>query len=281
MRRRFSSQFLGMNSSLIYEGDSAYLVDPGVFPKEVERIKNFIDQQNIRNLIVLLTHTHGDHISGWSAFREYPTYGHQAVSEKSQSVRDNDVRYLQGVFRKQGLEKIDHLMFPDNIRYVADGELRGIDPYSFTFFHVPGHATDMSAIVIPEERLLLSGDMLIQIPAPFILNSTRKYWQSLKRFKKLVTDYDLDCLIPGHGKPAKSQQDIMRRIEHEQEYLHQLIWEGVKLAKTGITGDELKKELFRNFKEYANLHSHQTNVQTFMRELDDWLADQDLDLFID
>ena len=47
MRRRFTSQFLGMNSVVVYQDNSGYLIDPGVFPQEIEKIKIFLDKENI------------------------------------------------------------------------------------------------------------------------------------------------------------------------------------------------------------------------------------------
>ncbi len=281
MRRRFSSQFLGMNSTVVYEAENAYLIDPGVFPRETRRIEKYLQENGLSQISILLTHTHGDHISGWNRLPRYPTYGHVRIAAKSESVRNNDVRYLKGMFRKQGIEDLDDLTFPDNIQYLDEGEFKKIPPHSFAFFYVPGHAVDMTTIVVPGENLMFSGDMLVQIPAPFILNSTRKYWHSLKKFRKLVEEYDIRCLIPGHGKPAKSTEDILNRIRHEQEYLQKLVWEGIKLARTGMSGNALKQELLQLFDKMSQLHSHQANVQTFLRELDNWLDDRETDLAID
>ncbi len=281
MRRRFSSQFLGMNSTVVYENGYAYLVDPGVFPKETQHIKDFLQQEGIFEKAVLFTHTHGDHISGWQAFPNEPAYGHEVIAKKTEDMRNNDVRYLRGMWRKQGIENLDGLKFPDNIRYQPDGKFLEIPPYSFAFFHVPGHSIDMCAIIVPKENMMFSGDMLIQAPAPFILHSTRRYWTSLKRFKKLAVEYDIRCLVPGHGKPAKSPEEVLRRIRNEQEYLQQLVREGIKLAKEGVEGDELRHRLYSYSNRLVQLHSHQANVQTFIREKDLWLSDKNPDLSID
>jgi len=274
MFRRFSSQFLGMNSGVIYQGHAAYVIDPGVFPQEVRKIKDFLKKENLEQITVLLTHTHGDHISGWFAFKDYPTYGHKCISRKSREVRDNDVRYLMGMYRKQGIEDTDDLVFPEPIIYLEDGIEETIPPYTFIFYHVPGHSPDMSAIVIPEEKMLFSGDMLIQGPTPFILHSTRLYWKSLQRFQELVDHYDLNCLIPGHGKPARSRNEIMERIEHEKKYLKNLVWEGLKLAQAGLDKGEIKTQLTNLNNNFARTHAHQANVQTFMRELEEWLDEE-------
>lgn len=273
MFRRFSSQFLGMNSTVVYKGSAAYLVDPGVFPAETERIADFLAREGILNIAVLFTHTHGDHISGWRVFRDFPAYGHQAIRAKPDAVRRNDVRYLEGMFRKQGIEETGGLKFPDNIEYLKDGEELEIPPYSFRFFHVPGHSTDMSVIVIAGEHLFFSGDMLIQTPVPFVLSSIRQYWESLRRIRRLVDEFDLQCLVPGHGKPARSREGILTRIRREQTYLQKLVGEGVKLLQTGVETDDLKLQLENLFSDFAQFHSHQTNVQTFLREQEDWLAE--------
>ncbi|MFZ0390075.1 MAG: MBL fold metallo-hydrolase, partial [Calditrichia bacterium] len=98
MRRRFSSQFLGMNSTVVYEYGAAYVVDPGVFPQESSRILNFLHKKEVTDITVLLTHTHGDHISGWQEFSRFPCYAHECISAKTPDMRNNDVRYLRGMW---------------------------------------------------------------------------------------------------------------------------------------------------------------------------------------
>ncbi|MBN2365446.1 MAG: MBL fold metallo-hydrolase [Calditrichaeota bacterium] len=273
MLRRFSSQFLGMNSTLVYDNSEAYLIDPGVFPPELQRIRKFMIDQKLIESILLLTHTHGDHISGWHAFHDLPVYAHECLKSKSEDVRNNDVRYLRGMYRKQGYENLDDLRFPDDVNLIKDGEFMEIPPYSFAFFHTPGHSTDMTAIVIPEEKMLFSGDMLIQTQTPFILHSIRQYWKSLGRLKDVVVLYDIGCLIPGHGKPAKSQEDIIRRIENEQSYVQKLAVEGMEIVHAADSEEEIKLKLNQKFPKIAALHSHQSNVQTFLREYEDIYLD--------
>ena len=274
MKRRFSSQFLGMNSAIIYRERSAFLIDPGVFPPELQRIRHFIETENISEINLLLTHTHGDHISGWKTFSEFPVYSHRCLEEKSPQVRMNDVRYLQGMYRKQGYENFEMLAFPEQAILVDEGKFLNLNPYSFAFFHVPGHSGDMTSIIIPEEKVLLSGDMLIQSPVPFILHSIRQYWSSLKKLKQLVIQYHIDCLIPGHGKPAKVQSEIISRIENEQRYVKELVQVGKNFLSQGTEEIDLKKKLEMHFPKWSQFHTHQSNVQTFMREYLDLAIDE-------
>ena len=274
MVRRFSSQFLGMNSAVIFHDGTAHLVDPGVFPKEIARIKNFLHQEHLVKTTILLTHTHGDHISGWHAFSDHPTFAHISVSTKSEMIRDNDVRYLQGMYRKQGITDIESLTFPVDLRYVQEGELIQHLPVSFSFFHTPGHSIDMSVIVFPEEKLLVSGDMLIQTPLPFVLHSILEYWNSLAKIKKLVFEFNLHTHVPGHGKPASDQEELLKRILHEQKYLQKLVLRGKECLVKNMTDNEIKEKLSSCFPELTTLHAHQSNIQTFIREQDSLSADE-------
>jgi hydroxyacylglutathione hydrolase len=276
MRRRFTSQFLGMNSVVVYQDNNGYLIDPGVFPQEIEKIKTFLNKEDIHQIVILLTHTHGDHISGWNAFQNYPSYCHESISQKSQDVRNNDVRYLQGMYRKNGFEDFDQLKFPENIYYMAEGEFKVIPPASFAFFHLPGHSTDMSAIVIKEEKLLFSGDMLIQSPTPYILHSINEYWESLNSINELVYKYDIHCLIPGHGKPARNKDEMLFRINNEQKYIKKLVTTGIEIFQRNPDLKKFKEEFLYYFGEFKDLHSHQINVQTLMREINDLTSLSDL-----
>ncbi len=277
MKRRFSSQFLGMNSVVVYEGAAAYLIDPGVFPPELQRIRDFIDKEGFTTVNILLTHTHGDHISGWKTFGEYSVFIHRCQEQKTAQMRANDLRYVQGMYRKQGYENFEWLAFPDHATFVDDGKFISLPPFSFAFFHVPGHSTDMTAIIVPEEKLMLSGDMLIQTPIPFILHSIGQYWKSLQRLQKLVLEYEITCLIPGHGKPASPQTEIIERIVNEKKYVQELIKTGTKLVQQGLDDILLKEELELHFPQWAHFHAHQVNVQTFLREYPNLIDDEFLD----
>ena len=272
MRRRFSSQFLGMNTTVVYHQTAAFLIDPGVFPYELEKIREFLTARHIREVKILFTHTHGDHISGWYAFREFPAYGHESIAQKNQTVRNNDIRYIRGVYRKQRIAELEQLQFPEPIHYVSDGQELTTAPNSVIFFHIPGHAVDQSLLIVPDEQLAFSGDMLIQAPVPFVLHSMREYRDSLDRIRTLIDQFDIQCLIPGHGKPARDRQEILVRINREQDYIDRLTSEGIRLYHQGIDGDELRNRLYGLEPRLAQLQPHQTNVQTFLRELSRWIV---------
>lgn len=268
MVKRFSSKFLLMNSGIVYNQGSAYLVDPGVFPEEILNISRFFKSKDIKHLALLLTHTHGDHISGWHKFSQWSTYSHEIAGKKSQESIDHELRYLKGIYRKAGYIDHNKLAFPDKIELVKEGEIINIPPYTFTFYQIPGHSSDMCAIHIPEKKLLFSGDMLIQRPTPFILHSIRKYFNSLHKLINIVREQKIQLLIAGHGKPATSQHEILNRLSYELDYIKSIVRYGYELSN--LSDANLAKKLYNFSGKYLYLHSHCTNVQTLLRERDTW-----------
>jgi glyoxylase-like metal-dependent hydrolase (beta-lactamase superfamily II) len=126
----------------------------------------------------------------------------------------------------------------------------------------------MCAIHIPVKKLLFSGDMLIQAPTPFILHSIQKYYNSLRKLMNIVQDKNIKLLIPGHGKPATTEQAILNRKSHELNYIQSLVQYGFELSEYSNENPALK--LYNFSTKYSNLHSHYANVQTLLRERDKW-----------
>ena len=183
-------------------------------------------------------------------------------------VRQNDVKYVKGIYRKKGVPYAEELVFLDNILYVNDAELQDMLPFSFQIYHMPGHSKDMNVIILPEVKVIFSGDMLINATTPFILHSVVEYCESLLSIKDLVIKKNIDYLIPGHGKTAKVQTEILDRIDHEISYVKKMVSVATKLQTINIPENQIKKRLYQISNDFENLHSHQTNVQTLLREID-------------
>ena len=108
--------------------------------------------------------------------------------------------------------------------------------------------------------------MLIDTPLPFILHSITAYWNSLNKIKTIIERFDLQQLIPGHGRPATSQDQILKRILKERRYIQKLVLRGKQCLDKHYSEGKLKDNLLNCFPDLANLHAHQSNIQTFIRE---------------
>lgn len=192
----------GTNSYLIGQ-QSLVLIDPGpVSPKHCQAI---LDAASLRGKIdyILLTHTHSDHSPG--------------------------VVELQ---KKTGAKLA---LFPEptgepfaDIPVKADIPLRHLDRLpdflpNIQAIHTPGHASNHLCFYIPLEKILFTGDHLMNGSTVVIASpdgNMSEYLDSLRLLKTL----DIEYLCPGHGsvmdKPMLVvDKTISHRLAREQKVL--------------------------------------------------------------
>jgi cyclase len=101
-------------------------------------------------------------------------------------------------------------------------------------------------VYLPKERLLITGDILVN-PIPFAIGGTypSAWLQSLQRLKAL----DPLIIVPGHGPVERDQRFLDANLK-----LFQQVLEDVKHAKaTGLSLEQTSAQLERNVGSYAAL----------------------------
>lgn len=129
--------FDATNVWLLTSADRAALVDPGFRdPADVARVAEALGGRELK--MVLLSHTHPDHVAGLPAvlerFGSVPVYVHPAEAERVPG--DADVRALQG----------------GRALMLAGRLVRAV--------HTPGHAPGHLAFHLPDVGGVLAGDLL-------------------------------------------------------------------------------------------------------------------------
>lgn len=158
----------GTNSYLVGI-DEVAVIDPG--PDTAEHIEAIIGasmQERVR--WVLLTHTHEDHAPGAARIREATGAEILAFSRKSEW-------------------------------FGVDGTLRDGDTVDGTEFgleviHTPGHAADHVCFLLEEERVLFTGDHIMQ-GTTVVVSDMAAYLESLHRLRRLRR---VTRICPGHGE---------------------------------------------------------------------------------
>ena len=103
--------------------------------------------------------------------------------------------------------------------------------------HTPGHASMQTCFYDPQNRLLLSADMLLATtPTPVVESPPDGSWnrvpalplflQSLDKIEAL----DIDRVLPGHGRPFGDHRAVIKR---QRERIHQRKEECLDWIKTG------------------------------------------------
>jgi len=187
--------------------DEIVVVDPG--PDSDEHLEAIVGCGGDRIRWIALTHTHPDHAPGAAALRE------RTGAE------------LLAFDRRDGIK-------PD--RKLADGETIEATEFRLQAVHTPGHASNHLCYYLPEERMLLSGDHLMNGSTVVIKppdGNMAHYLDSLAKVRKLR----LRTIGPGHGPVIENPIEtidwtVAHRLAREAKVLEALQARGTATIAT-------------------------------------------------
>jgi len=191
----------GTNTYLI-GNDEVTVIDPGpALPAHIEAITQ--TSSHIKQ--ILLTHTHPDHSPGTKLLQDkidVPVF--VLITESS---KDQDTTFT-----------------PERI--LSDGEILTSKDFTIEVVHTPGHASNHLCYLLKEEKLLFTGDHIMDGSTVVISppdGNMQEYIDSLLKLKK----YDLNKIAPGHGELmddpyATVEWIVQHRMERELKVIKTL-----------------------------------------------------------
>jgi len=192
----------GTNTYLLGTREIAVL-DPG--PDDVQHLRSILAVAEGAIRWVIVTHTHRDHspLAAELARRSAaPLIGLPPPSDGRQ----------------------DESFVPSKLP--ADGERLNIGEHRLIAIHTPGHASNCVCYLLEGERLLFTGDHVLQGVTPVILAPDGDMSAYLSSVDKLES-YDFERIAPGHGgviQDGKKALAALRahRMRREQKVLRAL-----------------------------------------------------------
>ncbi len=204
------------NWTYLIEGDRPVLIDAGVgTPSHLDEIDAAV---GTRDLHLVVTHAHGDHIAGAPAIRERRPS--TRLSKMPWPIRDRDLAWTP----------------------LADGDVIETGEGPLQVVHTPGHAPDHICLWHGESRTVFVGDMLQQgttvvIPASHG-GSITAYLASLDRLLRL----NPARALPAHGPAIEDPPALIRYyIKHRAEREAQVL---AALASGAVTVDDLLARIY-------------------------------------
>ena len=178
----------GTNTYLLGEREVAVL-DPG--PMDPSHLEAILAEAGAVIRWVVTTHTHPDHspLAAELARRTQAT----VIGLPPPNDGRQDASFAPTLVPKDG----QHLL-------LGDLDLMAI--------HTPGHASNCVCYFLENERLLFTGDHVLQGVSPVILPPDGNMTDYLHSLEKLF-DYDFERIAPGHG-------DVMTHGKKVLEALH-------------------------------------------------------------
>lgn len=178
----------GTNTYLLGEREIA-VVDPG--PDEAQHLEAILAAAGTARIRwIIATHTHRDH-----------------SPLTAELARRTGAVVIGRAAPRDGRQ--DETFAPQ--RQPTDSERLILGEFELTAIHTPGHASNCTCYFFERERLLITGDHVLEGVSPVILPPDGDMTDYLRSIDKLFA-YDFDRIAPGHG-------DIMERGKQVLEAL--------------------------------------------------------------
>ncbi|MBO0689190.1 MAG: MBL fold metallo-hydrolase [Candidatus Dormibacteraeota bacterium] len=196
--------FWGCNPSFVATDDGVVMIDTPQQPIDAVRWRErMLEHGPIRSLIN--TEPHPDHILG-NAY--YPGVEVVAQSELQQRYEES-IPTLTSPERLEALKRSDpdsvwlfgHASYPPNppTRTFTDELTIRTGRHTFHLVHLPGHTRPQTAVHVPEERVLFTGDNIFCRTKTFIQEADPWDWLAALDW---IERLDVDVIVPGHGEPC-------------------------------------------------------------------------------
>ncbi|MFZ5561159.1 MAG: MBL fold metallo-hydrolase [Pseudomonadota bacterium] len=195
----------GTNSYLIGKRDIAVL-DPGpALSLHVEALLAAANLQGGRIRWIVLTHTHQDHAPAATELQRRT--GAEILGQAP--LEGDPAQASIGVDRQ-----------------LAHGNELRSDEFTLRALHTPGHVGNHLCYLLEEEKLLFSGDHLINGSTVVIIPPSGSMGDYLRSLEMLST-LDIAAIAPGHGDVIENAQalvhyTIQHRLRREQKVLAHL-----------------------------------------------------------
>jgi len=211
-----TSAVMSTTSTVLVAGDEALLIDPCWLPSELDGLADALDARTLTVVGGFATHAHHDHLLWHERFGTAPRWASRATASLARDERAVLLASLGETFPRLladlmgRVEGVDAVIPPESVPRGFAPELVVHDG------HAPGH----TAVWLPEQRVLVAGDMLSdhELPLPFWPDDLESYVAALD----LLAPYAARAavVIPGHGTPGG---DALARLDADRRYLDDVV----------------------------------------------------------
>jgi glyoxylase-like metal-dependent hydrolase (beta-lactamase superfamily II) len=222
-----------VNSVLIEFEKFLIVIDTMLLPKDSKELSLLIKKKNKPIKYILNTHWHSDHC-----------YGNRFIKDENTLIIAHK-RFLETITAEKNTLYPNHKKFINKSNFVLPNltfskQIVFNEKPKLHFIHFPGHSYDSSVIWLPQEKILIAGDNVLnsnngKIAIPYF------YWgnpelmlNSLLKIRNLKPN----IILPGHGKPTD-----LKKLSIDILYLKNL------LSRFNKMSNKLPNRTFFNIKE--------------------------------
>lgn len=191
-------------NTYVIDGEMTVLIDPG-HALHVERIFRQMEEDGLSSEkidLVIITHSHPDHMEGLEVFAHKPVK--IAMSREEERYLLENGRFLFEMMGQPIPEfRIDF--------YLKGGELH-LGKRILLIYQTPGHSPGSLSIYWPERKVLFTGDLIFYGGigrTDFPGGNSKLLMESIEQMSRL----DTELLLPGHGDLVMGKDLVLQNYE--------------------------------------------------------------------
>ena len=228
------SRSLKMNTGLFISAGESCMIDPGLFSDEMDDMARLIGEHGARPTLIILTHSHWDHIIGPEHFPGVSVIAQANYLDFTRENSGDIVKPLAKWEEHFGVKRDTPFVIPRPDETFDEETTIQVGNLTLHLHHVPGHAIDQLAVRHEDTGAVWASDILSDLEIPFISDNLAAYERTLE----MVGTWDIRTLVPGHGAPTTDRAEIQERIEQDKRYLAEIRSRTEQALREGRTMDE-------------------------------------------
>lgn len=239
------SRCFEMNTLVAQRDGHTLLIDPGVLPSELDELVAMTQKvsPDLNHVSLAFTHPHWDHVLGLPWFPGAETFAHSGFHDVLEQESLAIDRSAREELAKHG-EALPHPFRAFEPLLKARGTTRvTLGPFALVTYDTPGHDPNHLSLWLPDEGVLMAGDLLSAIEIPWLDGPPWVYRSTLKQLHWLYEQEDVRVTVPGHGPLAHGRVAGYRRLLHDLQYLAQLEERVTEAWRRGWSLEETRADL--------------------------------------
>ncbi len=245
--------------SIVKLTECLVFIDSGHYPQMAKEVREKAEEcLGLPTKYLILTHHHDDHIWGNQEFEDCEIIASKAVLDLLK-IRLADEKFLKIIenMKNENPERYGDLriILPTKT-FINEYQIED-DNIRIQIYQTDGHSEGSSFVLIPEERVLIAGDLLFSQMFPYFGDPTADVYKWIDCYNKML-ELSPKIVIPGHGDIVDKKEIISQK-----KYLQSCINWMIEFIKKGH-----KKEELEDNKDFP-VHPGEIPVENFEEFLND------------
>ena len=204
------------NAGAVIFDDFIVAIDCTMWPQTARLFRMALEEKFRKPVkFLFVTHSHGDHIMGLSAFKDITIFSsnqfpHSLQKRMQTQWQPEQMQEMKksGMTPPEWVEEVEFI-FP-TVLFHEEMEILN-NEVQITFHHSGGHTDDSSWAYFPDEKVLFAADLIFSERFPFAGDETcdPEIWMNVLRNWLTMP---VEKVIPGHG-PVMGMEIIERTLK--------------------------------------------------------------------